>query len=488
MSTPEAQKSGLNRWDSLVLPLVMGAALMAWPWRAHAHVDGGDEPLYRVVARHMVEDGTWFNLRYLPGVGPVFRDHLPFGFWPYAAGIRIWGERSLAPLASLFSLATLATVALVSYRLGGRSAAFVAMLVLESTRFFFYQGWFPTLDPLLISLTTAGTAPLLVVEQVRVRHWSLVWVLSALATLVKGPFGLLPLVSAITARGIVERSFRFILSGVGVSLLSLAPIACFLFWDKWRGGGTWWMGYLINQVQASALGTRNEGVPIPWLPFLVIYKKFLPGLPLLLLGLWYALRLKTKGAEPARVFASTQTRFRIVSLLCLLMALGLCLPARKLSHHTLVAFPWLAVLSGLAGGFLLDQQLSKSERRGALVRRLVALAVLVWWFSIYGTLSRYYDHHCVISLEFAQTFDQLRPGEDLWVVSRNPAWGVIAWAAAERRLNPWPATTLPLDNPNLHSQVTARIALVASDALPADLGPWEEIHRARGWVLLRCPD
>ena len=59
------------------LALLLASAALVPPWTGH--VDDTDAQLYQVVARHMVEDGRWLDLRYWPGVHPVFREHLPFG-------------------------------------------------------------------------------------------------------------------------------------------------------------------------------------------------------------------------------------------------------------------------------------------------------------------------------------------------------------------------------------------------------------------------
>ena len=48
------------------LALVIATAVLVAPWGGH--VDDTDAQLYQVVARHLVEDGRWLDLRYLQGV------------------------------------------------------------------------------------------------------------------------------------------------------------------------------------------------------------------------------------------------------------------------------------------------------------------------------------------------------------------------------------------------------------------------------------
>src|SRR5918911_858402 len=85
-----------------VCALVSCAALLAAPWRGH--VDDFDAQIYTVVARNMARDRSWFDLRCLPSLRPVFREHLPFGFWPAAAAIRANGE--WAGVAAILLLGT----------------------------------------------------------------------------------------------------------------------------------------------------------------------------------------------------------------------------------------------------------------------------------------------------------------------------------------------------------------------------------------------
>ena len=94
------------------------------------HTDLGDSQLYQVVSRHMVEDGSWLALRYVPDVHPRFFEHLPFGFWPFALVIRFLGEPALFVLCAVFSLGTLLLTGHVARRAAGTWAGVAAMLAL----------------------------------------------------------------------------------------------------------------------------------------------------------------------------------------------------------------------------------------------------------------------------------------------------------------------------------------------------------------------
>src|SRR5947209_16070156 len=93
-------------WAAL---LVFGSALLALP--VTGHVDDSDADVYRVVVRNMVADHAWLDLRYLPRVHPHFHEHLPFGFWPFAAAVRMFGEGAIAVVGALFTLLLFVVVA-----------------------------------------------------------------------------------------------------------------------------------------------------------------------------------------------------------------------------------------------------------------------------------------------------------------------------------------------------------------------------------------
>jgi hypothetical protein len=48
--------------------------------------------------------------RCLTHLYPHFREHLPFGFWPFAVAVAAFGERAPPAVVALFSLLTVAGV------------------------------------------------------------------------------------------------------------------------------------------------------------------------------------------------------------------------------------------------------------------------------------------------------------------------------------------------------------------------------------------
>jgi 4-amino-4-deoxy-L-arabinose transferase-like glycosyltransferase len=457
------------------LALVIAAAVLVAPWTGH--VDDTDAQLYQVVARHMVEDGRWLDLRYLPDVHPHFREHLPFGLWPWAVAIRVAGERALAPLAGLFTLGTLVLLGWVGRRLGGWTMATLTILVLATTESFIIYGGRARLDPLLLLLVVASLAPVLAWPP-RLPRWLLGALFAAGATLVKGPFGLLPFLAAGLVVAWEHRSVRWAAAAVGLTFLATVPVAAFLVGDRTWGTGSWWKGYLDTQLFASATGERSDGLEPPWFPFATVATRFWPGLPLVALGLARAFSWP-KGLDPTT--PPTPQVARRLAFCALLVLLGLALPERKVWHHALVVYPLLALLAGAGTAPLVRRWLSTERQRRAALAALGFAALLCVAFVALGGGAKVWTP-CVLAAEFRSDFDRLTPGEPVLVVSDPPHWHMVASLAAERQLEPWIEQRL-VEGADHH----ARLALVEKQLLPVGTlpAPWHAVGEARGWVLLR---
>jgi 4-amino-4-deoxy-L-arabinose transferase-like glycosyltransferase len=456
--------------------LVLSAALLSVQWSGH--VDDGDSNLYRVVARNMAERGGWLTPSYLPRVYSDFREHLPFGLWPHAAVIRWVGEGALGLLDALWSLATVGLVGWLGTRLLGLRTGVLAMLVLATTETFFMYGARSRLDPLLVLLSLAAAAPLLL-GGTGFRTLLLAAGLGGAAALIKGPFGLLPLVAAGVARGLATRSLRpMVVAGVA-AVLGALPVTGFLLWDHFAGPDQWWAGYVQRQVLASATGARTDGKMFFWFPFYTVSRRFWPGFPLVLLGAWVVLRrLRAGRREPGSPPSAEDVGLRTVGLFCLLVLLGLCLPSRKLWNHALVAYPALALVAGAGVAPWVGRLLQAERRRRAAVGGLAALALIALVASAAG-VGRLLFRPCVAPVAFWPTLDRLAPGSPIAVVAPQPAWILIAALAAERRLQP-----APVDQLSALEGEASRVAFVQSAMFQAAPTGWREVGRAREWVLL----
>ena len=407
--------------------LVTAAALLAAPWAGH--IDDTDAQLYQVLARNMAAARSWLEPGLPPGSNLPFREHLPFGLWPYAATVRALGERALPVAGAAFSLLTVLVVMTLAPGAGGLAAA----LVLATTETFFLYGGRPRLDPPLILFGTLGAA---LVLQPR-PSWVLATLAASLGALIKGPFGVAPFACAALARALSERSGRTFLLGAAGTLLALAPAALFIS----LADPSWGDRYLHAQVLSSATGARTDGSTAWWAALASVGGRFWPGLPFALL-------------------AAFRRRNRTLALTCALLLIALSLPVRKVWNHELVAYPLLALLAG--------EWLAPHVHRWSRFLPVVGAAALALAAS--GLGSRLLPPPCVASRELAQLLPEA--GTRVLVVSAPMDWRTLVGLAAEQRLDPWPAAGLDGE---------ARFALVREELLSA--GRWRAVGRARGWVL-----
>jgi 4-amino-4-deoxy-L-arabinose transferase-like glycosyltransferase len=425
------------------------------------HNDDGDAVLYTVVTRNMVHDGTWFDLTYTPNVHAHFREHLPFGFWPGAVVTRVFGEGALPWLGALWSLLTVALVAEVGRRLGGVTMGALAGFLLATTEQFIVNGAANRLDPPLVFFAMLAAAPVLVVPKRSFAAFALTLFAAALAALIKGPFGLVPLVGAAIARAVMERDWKWLPWGAAATLLATVPVIGFLLHER-SIGSDWWSGYVEAQLLASATGARTDGESAWWFPLASIGARFWPWLPLVAVGLWRARRERTA---------------RLTLIWLVLSVLALMLPSRKLWHHVLIAFPALVLTASTS--FPLpsrgEGQGEGSNKRLTLITAVITLGTLA--FVAFGHRGR-----TVACTDFAPEL-AAQPANAVVIVGvteQKSHWREIGVVASEFHLRPWMAGSPPEMNVELGTE--ARLALVPEAwPLPPD---WHEVRVARGWRLL----
>ena len=296
----------------------------------------------------------------------------------------------------------------------------------------------------------------------------------------KGPFGLLPLPCAAIAAAIVYRQPARAWQGALATAFAAFPLAAFLLADKQFGSGSWWDGYAIGQLFASASGRRTDGNLGLWYPFATVAGRFWPGLPVAILGAVRAFR-----AKPGTDEAKGPTRLFAIQSAALLLAL--CLPQRKWWNHELIAFPALALLAGAGAAPHFERWLENGPRRERAVTVVLACAtVLAMGASLAGLGKLLLQPPCVTSLELSAPLDRLPPGSAVLVVSPAIEWSTFANLAAERKLIPWPETALPETARSTGTgpeSATLAVAVAGTAVRP----PWSKVAQARGWEILERP-
>lgn len=206
-----------------------------------------DEPRYAVVAREMVEGGHWF----VPHLnGRVYAEKPPLMFWTIGAVSRLTG--GVGPVAArLPSIAAVIVTALlvagIARRLFDRRVAWWAALVFLSGAKVLWQGRVGQIDMLLVALVTAAMYSFVrTLAEQRPADSRLFFLFTGLATLAKGPVGLLPPLLAIVAWALVTgrtASLRALRIPTGL-LIWLAVVLAWLVPAALEGGA----GYLQTIV------------------------------------------------------------------------------------------------------------------------------------------------------------------------------------------------------------------------------------------------
>ena len=418
--------------------LIACAALLAAPWRGH--VDDFDAQIYTVIARNMARDASWFDLRCLPSLRPVYREHMPFGFWPAAAAIRAHADWAIVPLYGLMTLGAIAVSGMIARRLAGEWAGVAAILLLGTCESIWQYGARFLLDPPLFLFATAAAGAALA------GRWGWAAALGGLATLIKGPFGLLPLACVAATR---VRDWR----APAAVAAAVLPLAVFLTVDP---AGGWRSGYLHAQLLASAAGSRGDGVATWWFPLAVVARRFWPGFPFLLLAVWAARR---------------NAALRPLLFTCGLVLAALCLPQRKWGNHTYVAFPLLAALAGAAAAPLLERISLRVRVAGT-----AAVAAIGSALSIAGAGALVLQRPCAFSTSLRPALERIPARSTVLVVGLR--LDDLTTLAAERDLVPEPVGELPGTTP-VHDAVV-RGAGVAPPS-------WKVESSAGALVVLRNP-
>jgi 4-amino-4-deoxy-L-arabinose transferase-like glycosyltransferase len=356
---PAAAAGGSDR--ALLATVLALAAGLILPF-ALVHLDDADGVVYAVVARHLAADGRLFDLRFLPEILPAFREHPPFFFWIWAGALRLVGPDALPLTGAALGLATVAVAFAAGRALLGARAAFLGCVALATIESFFrYQGR-PRLDPPLTLLFTASVA-LLLAARGRAAWLAAGGLAAGLGTLVKGPPALgAPFAAALALLALGRgRELRSARAWAVTGAATLLPAALFLGYDHLSLGGTWWRGYVRDQVLASVLGQRHDGAA----DRLYLLRSVLGRLgPWALLAGWGLVRAARERSTP-------RARASIALLAWAALVIGgYALAGRAWWHYAMPAYVPLALLAG-AG---LDALLGSGEAAFRAARRVVAVA------------------------------------------------------------------------------------------------------------------
>ncbi len=338
-SNVSAAEPGAHSLDPLgtALLLVLTAALLLLRLGT-VPLLGPDEPRYVRVAVEMHRSGHWVT----PTLGgePWLEKPVLY-YWLAGASFSVFGENEWAARlpSVLAALLLVGATALVGARLFGRSAGLHAGFALGTSVLFFAFGRAATMDMLLAAFTTLaigffGLGLLGIAGRLAVPA---AWVCMGVATLAKGPIGLLlpalvVAVYAIAARRLDPVRNALSPAGVALFLLVAAPWYVLVTLDQ---GRAFLDVFLLNHNLARFTSTVHHH------PGPVVYY-----LPVLLAGMfpWSGLALPAFARlKPGRHAADLFVLVWLLAPLVFFSAAG-----SKLPGYVLPCLPPLALLMGRA--------------------------------------------------------------------------------------------------------------------------------------------
>jgi len=327
------------RRDLALLALL--ASLVFLPGLGRRDLWNPDEARYAEVAREMRDAGSWAIPRLN---GQVYTQKPPLLFWAIAGSGALRGEidETAARLPSALSaVGTILLVFALGRRLFDRRAAWMSALVFATALKILWQGRFGQIDMLLTFLVTLGV-------WFWVRGWTeerpgfslLFYPCAGLATLAKGPVGLLPPLLSIVAFLLIERD-REGLRRLRIPLGLLVWLAIVLAWlvpAYLAGGEAYFRQIAFKQTVTRYANPWHHFAP--WYYYLtVLPANFFPWSLLLPSAAWVAWKRSTGPERRGLLFAACWVVVTIVFF---------SLSPAKRDVYILTMFPGLALLVGAA--------------------------------------------------------------------------------------------------------------------------------------------
>ncbi len=284
MDEQDRVNAAAPRWPGLLL--LTAAGLLVFFWRLGSHdLWPPDEPRFALVAREMWTRGDYTVLSLN---NHLYTDKPPLFFWAINAfgrllgGIDEWAARLPSAVSALLAL-------LLIGRLGGwlydRKTGIVAALVFATSLQIVERGRWASID---MTLNLFVLSAILLFWRGRTRPegqaacFAWAWAMMGLATLAKGPVGLVLPILAVLPSTLIERDFktaRRLVSPAGVALYLLVTLSWFgLF--AWRLGPGYALWVLMHQNVERYVGAWNSTHPVwyylwrfpvgffPWILFL----------------------------------------------------------------------------------------------------------------------------------------------------------------------------------------------------------------------------
>lgn len=338
-----------RRRDLLVLAAL--AAVLFFPALGARAVWNPDEARYAEVAREMRVTGEWF----LPHLnGEVYAQKPPLLFWSMnlaslaTGGLDEWAARLPSALAALAAV-------LLTYRIGrrffGRRAGLLSALALATSVKILWQGRFGQIDMLLTALVAAAVwFWVRAYTEERPRLYPLFFLFAGLATLAKGPVGLLPpLLAAIAFLLVMREPGELRRMRIGLGLLLWAAVILAWLVPAGIAGGEEYLRTIVFKQNVTRYADPWHHFKPPWYYLTLIPPDFFPWsllLPGALFVGWRRLREDGAVAQSGAPRATPRAGYLFALCWMVVTLVFFSLSPAKRTVYILTMYPAMALLVG----------------------------------------------------------------------------------------------------------------------------------------------
>jgi 4-amino-4-deoxy-L-arabinose transferase-like glycosyltransferase len=291
-----------------------------------------DEPVYAETPKEMIQLNDFISPRIY---GEYWYDKPPMYYWLVAGAFKLFGINEFGARfpSALLAVICVTVVYLSTAKLFSESAGIASGLVLATSIEYFYLGKAAVTD---ITLTLFLTASLLCFLQ---RQYYLFYVFSALATLTKGPIGLLFPGAIIFIWMILVHRFRELkYMKIPAGILIFAVVALPWYWIMYQIHGAAFVDGFIGVNNITRFTTAEHAKTSGWYFFIpVLILGFFPWISLLFQAIKTSLKSKETDEYATLVFLNIWAAFIFIFF---------SISSTKLVTYILPSFPPLAILVG----------------------------------------------------------------------------------------------------------------------------------------------
>ena len=307
-----------------------------------------DEPVYAETAKEMLVSGDFVSPRIY---GDFWYDKPPLYYWLTAASFKLWGVSEFAARfpAALCGVASVMLVYRCGCRFFGLRAGIAGALALTTSIEYFYVAKAAVTDSTLTFFMTA--ALLLFLE----KKYLLFYLCAALATLTKGPIGLVFPGSIIFLYLLATKNFRELKRlKLPQGMLLFAVVALPWYVAMYQLHGTAFLDTFIGYHNITRFTTAEHSSTAAWYFFMLVFAVgFFPWTALLAQAVYAAL---AKRSEQSR-------ELLFLSIWAAFIFIFFSLSSTKLVTYILPMYPAAALLVGWYVGNCLEEPSFQGWRR-----------------------------------------------------------------------------------------------------------------------------